>query len=36
MKTLHLDEMKKKKIDLVITVDNGITSIKEAKYAKEL
>jgi len=36
MKTLHLDEMKKKNIDLVITVDNGITSINEAKYAKKI
>ena len=36
MKELHLDEMKKKEIDLVITVDNGITSIQEAKYAKKL
>ena len=36
MKCCHLDSMKEKWINLVITVDNGITSIKEAQYAKEL
>ena len=32
----HLDEMKQKWVDLVITVDNWITSIEEAKYAKQI
>ena len=36
MKCHHLDSMKEKWINLVITVDNWITSIKEAQYAKEL
>jgi single-stranded DNA-specific DHH superfamily exonuclease len=36
MKPKHLDEMKKEGVDLVITVDNGITSLAEAEYAKEL
>ncbi len=36
MKNKHLDDMKEKWIDLTITVDNGITSIWEAKYAKEI
>lgn len=36
MKTYHLDEMKNKWVQLVITVDNGITSIEEAKHAKEI
>jgi single-stranded-DNA-specific exonuclease len=36
LKTKHLEEMKTKGIDLVITVDNGITSIEEALYAKTL
>lgn len=36
MKNLHLDKMKKKNINLTITVDNGITSIQEAEYAKKL
>lgn len=36
LKNKHLDEMKAKNIDLIITVDNGITSYKEAQYAKEL
>jgi single-stranded-DNA-specific exonuclease len=35
LKNLHIDDMKKKGIQLIITVDNGITSINEAKYAKE-
>lgn len=35
MKKLHIDNMKKKWVDLIITVDNGITSIQEALYAKE-
>ena len=36
LRNYHLDEMKKKWVDLVITVDNWITSIEEAKYAKEI
>ena len=36
MKNKHLDMMKEKWIDLTITVDNWITSIGEAKYAKEI
>ncbi len=36
LRNKHLDIMKQKNIDLVITVDNGITSVQEALYAKEL
>ncbi|HRX63919.1 MAG TPA: single-stranded-DNA-specific exonuclease RecJ [Candidatus Absconditabacterales bacterium] len=36
MKNKHLDEIKEKGVDLVITVDNGITSIGEVKYAKKI
>lgn len=36
MRTYHLDEMKFKGVKLVITVDNWITSIDEAKYAKAI
>ncbi len=36
LKVSHLEQMKAKGIDLVITVDNGITSIEEALYAKTL
>ncbi len=36
MKNKHLDEIKEKWVDLVITVDNGITSIWEVKYAKKI
>ena len=36
LKTKHLDIMKDEGISLVITVDNGITSIAEAEYAKTL
>lgn len=35
MKKLHIDDMKQKGIQLIITVDNGITSVKEGIYAKE-
>lgn len=35
MKKIHIDDIKKKWVDLIITVDNGITSLKEATYAKE-
>ena len=36
LRDYHLDEMKKKWVNLVITVDNWITSIEESKYAKEI
>ena len=36
LRNYHLDEMKGKWVQLVITVDNWITSIEEAKYAKEI
>lgn len=36
MKIYHLDQMKEKGVDLIITVDNGITAIAEAAYAKEI
>ncbi|MDR2415989.1 MAG: single-stranded-DNA-specific exonuclease RecJ [Candidatus Peribacteria bacterium] len=36
LKIKHLEEMKKQGVNLVITVDNGITSIEEAFYAKTL
>lgn len=36
LKNIHLDIIKEKWISLVITVDNGITSIQEALYAKTL
>ena len=36
LRNYHLDEMKKKWLQLVITVDNGVTSIDEAKYAKKI
>ena len=36
MKCHHIDSMKAKNIDLIITVDNGITAIAEALRAKEL
>lgn len=36
LRNYHLDEMKSKWVQLVITVDNWITSIEEAKYAKEI
>ena len=32
----HLDELKEKNVSLVITVDNGITAVQEAEYAKKL
>jgi len=36
LRNYHLDEMKNRWVQLVITVDNWITSIEEAKYAKEI
>lgn len=36
LKCKHVDMMKEKQVDLIITVDNGITSITEAAYAKEM
>ncbi len=35
LKSKHLDIMKEKWINLIITVDNGITSIEEAIYSKK-
>ena len=35
LKKLHIDQMKAKGIDLIITVDNGIASLAEWIYAKE-
>lgn len=35
LKKLHIDDMKQKWVQLIITVDNGIASLKEALYAKE-
>ncbi len=35
MKKIHINEMKKKWVDLIITVDNGIASLQEAIYAQE-
>lgn len=35
MKKIHIDNMKKKWVDLIITVDNGIASTQEAIYAQE-
>lgn len=32
----HLDELKEKWVSLVITVDNGITAVEEAEYAKKI
>ena len=32
----HLDELKEKNVSLVITVDNGITALEEAEYAKKI
>ncbi len=34
MKMKHIDEIKSKGVDLIITVDNGISAIKEAEYAQ--
>lgn len=36
IKSYHLDEMKQAWIDLVITVDNGITSVQEALHAQKI
>lgn len=36
LKNKHLDLIKSKGVSLVITVDNGITSVEEADYAKKL
>lgn len=36
LKSKHLEEMKSQNIDLIITVDNGISSVEEARLAKEL
>ncbi len=36
IRTYHIDEVKNLWVSLVITVDNGITAIQEASYAKKL
>lgn len=36
IKCNHIDEIKKKWVSLIITVDNGITCIQEALHAKEV
>ncbi len=36
IKSYHLDQMKAKGVQLVITVDNGITSVQEALYAQQI
>lgn len=36
MKKQHVESMKAKDINLIITVDNGVSSLQEAKYIKEL
>lgn len=36
IKDYHMDEMKDIGVDLVITVDNGITAIKEVEYANKI
>lgn len=36
IKTYHLDQIKEKWVTLVITVDNGITAIAEAAYARSI
>ncbi len=35
IKKQHIDDIKNKGVDLIITVDNGIASLEEAIYAKE-
>jgi len=35
LKKIHIDDMKKKWVELIITVDNGIASLQEAIYAKQ-
>lgn len=35
MKKKHIDDIKAKNCTLIITVDNGISAVEEAKYAKE-
>lgn len=36
LKNKHIDMMKEKQVDMIITVDNGITSIQEAEYCRKL
>jgi single-stranded-DNA-specific exonuclease len=36
IKSYHLDQIKEKGVDLVITVDNGITAIEESLHAQEI
>lgn len=35
IKKQHIDDIKSKGVDLIITVDNGIASLEEAIYAKK-
>lgn len=35
LKKIHIDDIKKKWVKLIITVDNGIASLEEALYAKQ-
>jgi single-stranded-DNA-specific exonuclease len=35
LKCHHIDDIKSKGVQLMITVDNGISSVQEAKYAQE-
>lgn len=35
MKKKHIDDIQAKQCSLIITVDNGISAVEEAKYAKE-
>ena len=35
IKKKHIDDIKSKKVSLIITVDNGISTVQEAEYAKE-
>jgi len=35
IKKVHIDDIKKKGVKLIVTVDNGIASLQEAVYAKE-
>ncbi|MFA7717676.1 MAG: single-stranded-DNA-specific exonuclease RecJ [Candidatus Absconditabacterales bacterium] len=36
IKKKHIDDIKSKGVSLIITVDNGISTVQEAEYAKEL
>lgn len=36
IKTHHIDQIKEKWVHIIITVDNGISSVKEAEYAQKI